>query len=99
MVKRKIIWTRKANEERKEILDYWIKRNQSRAYSVKLDKLLRNTLNLAALYPDTGRKTSFENVRVTIVKEYFIFYEISEKEIVILTIWDVRRDASTLEIK
>jgi plasmid stabilization system protein ParE len=27
---KKIIWTRKAVEERKAILDYWIKRNQSK---------------------------------------------------------------------
>ncbi|HHU26783.1 MAG TPA: type II toxin-antitoxin system RelE/ParE family toxin [Bacteroidales bacterium] len=99
MVKRKIIWTEKANEERKEILDYWIQRNHSKTYSIKLDKLIRNTLKLSALYPETGRKTSYENVRVNIVKEYLIFYEFTETELVVLAIWDGRRDETTLKIK
>lgn len=56
MAKRKIVWTKKANEERREILDYWIKRNHAKAYSIKLDKLIRDTLKLSALYPETGVK-------------------------------------------
>lgn len=99
MVKRKIVWTEKANEERKEILAYYIERNQSKAYSIKLDNLIRDTLRLSALYPDTGRKTAIENVRVKIIKEYLLFYEINETEIVVLTIWDGRRDDTTLKIK
>ena len=70
MAKRKIVWTQKANEERKEILAYWLVRNQSKTYSRKLNKLIIDTLQLCALYPDTGRKTTFENVRVKIIRDY-----------------------------
>ncbi len=39
MAKRTIKWTEKANFERKEILKYWINRNESKTYSIKLNKL------------------------------------------------------------
>ncbi|MGC3977456.1 MAG: hypothetical protein QM751_04030 [Paludibacteraceae bacterium] len=45
MAGRTIIWTQKANEEWKEILAYWIWRNKSKAYSLKLNRLLRETLH------------------------------------------------------
>lgn len=83
---RRIVWTSKAIEERKEILDYWNKRNQSKFYSRKLNKLFIEKINHTALQPFSGRKTDDENIRVRIVKEYLIFYEIEETQIIILTI-------------
>ena len=99
MVKRKIVWTQKAYEERKEILAYWIERNQSKTYSIKLNKLIKETIQIAALYPDTGRKTTFINVRVKIIRDYFLFYEVNKTTLVVLSIWDGRRNDRTLIIK
>jgi len=99
MAKRKIVWTQKANEERKEILAYWIERNQSKTYSIKLNNLIRETLQLAALHPDTGRKTTFKNVRVKIIRDYLLFYEADKTILVVLTIWDSRRNDKTLNIE
>jgi len=99
MVKRKIVWTQKAYEERKEILAYWIERNQSKTYSIKLNKLIKETIQIAALYPDTGRKTTFINVRVKIIRDYFLFYEVNKTTLVVLSIWDGRRNDRTLTIK
>jgi toxin YoeB len=99
MAKRKIVWTQKANEERKEILAYWIERNQSKAYSIKLNDLIKETLQLSALHPDTGRKTTFGNVRVKIIRDYLLFYEANKTTLVVLTIWDGRRNDKTLNIK
>lgn len=99
MAKRKIIWTKKANEERKEILSYWIERNRSKAYSIKLNNLIKETLHLTAFYPESGRKTTFNNVRVKIIRDYLLFYEITETELIVLAIWDKRRDEKTLKIK
>ena len=98
MAKRKIIWTQKANEERKEILAYWIERNQSKVYSIKLNKLIMETLQLSALYPNTGRKTTFENVRVKSIRDYLLFYEASKTTLVVLTIWDGRRNEKSLKL-
>jgi toxin YoeB len=99
MAKRKIVWTQKANKERKEILVYWLERNQSKTYTIKLNKLIQETLQLCALYPDTGRKTSFENVRVKIIRDYLLFYEATKTTLVVLSIWDERRSDKTLNIR
>ncbi|MDH6304746.1 addiction module RelE/StbE family toxin [Parabacteroides sp. PF5-5] len=98
MAKRRIVWTRKANQERKDILAYWIKRNHSKSYSIKLNKLIKDSVQLAAQYPNTGRKTTLENVRVKIVRDYLLFYEINKTTLVVLTIWDSRRDEKTLSV-
>ncbi|WP_304344664.1 type II toxin-antitoxin system RelE/ParE family toxin [Chryseobacterium koreense] len=99
MAKRKINWTEKANFERKEILAYWIGRNKSKNYSIKLNKLLIDTLSQVAENHTIGRKTEFENVRVRIVRDYLLFYEYDTKQIKVLTIWDGNREGTTLEIK
>ena len=99
MAARKINWTKEANFERKEILDYWIIRNKSKTYSIKLNKLFINTLKQISDNPKIGRKTNFENVRVKIVRDYLLFYEFDPKQIKVLSLWDGRRDDSTIPVK
>ncbi|MBP2615651.1 type II toxin-antitoxin system RelE/ParE family toxin [Chryseobacterium jejuense] len=92
MARRKIIWTFKANEERKDILEYWILRNKSKTFSLKLNKLILYNVGLLAEHPTIERKTDVQNVRVKIVRDYLIFYEFSGVELIILSIWDGRRN-------
>lgn len=99
MAKRKIIWTEKANWERKDILDYWIFRNQSKTFSIKLNKLIIENLNLLATNPDLGKKTNLDNIRVQIVRDYLLFYEILDNEILVLSLWDSRRDHKNIKLK
>jgi toxin YoeB len=99
MVKRRIVWSEKAHQERKKILTYWEKRNQSKTYSRKLNKLIRESLRLAAQYPNIGKKTTRDIVRITIVRDYLLFYEIKQTTLVVLTIWDSRRDETSLNLK
>jgi toxin YoeB len=72
---RKIIWTQTAQTERREILDYWVKRNKSKTFSKKLNKLFVADLKDISKNPMIGRKTDLENVRAKIVREYLLFYE------------------------
>lgn len=95
MAERKIIWTKKAQVERKDILEYWIIRNRSKTFSIKLNKLIISTLQLLAENPKIGRKTDYNNVRVKIVRNYLIFYEFSDSLLIVLSIWDGRRDEQT----
>ena len=99
MAARKINWTVKANLERKEILEYWITRNKSKIYSIKLNKLFIDTIKQLAKNPSIGRETSFENIRVKIVRDYLIFYEFDQKQLRVLTIWDGRRDTNNLKVE
>jgi plasmid stabilization system protein ParE len=91
---RQIIWTFTAQQERREVLEYWVKRNKSKIYSRKLNKLIISSLQEVSKNPLIGRKTDLLNIRVKIVKEYLLFYEITPTVINVLSIWDGRRDNS-----
>ena len=92
MAKRKIVWTNSAKFELKEILIYWTNKTNSKTYSKKLNKLFSEAIDLLSQHPKIGRTTNDKNSRISIVRNYLIFYEISVKEIIILSIWDARRD-------
>ena len=94
-----IVWTEKANIERQHILEFWAENNKSKVYSLKLNKLFISTIRDLSNRPNLGRKTEFKNVRVKIVRDYLIFYEIIKKEILILSVWDARRDKKNLKIR
>ncbi len=89
---KQITWTQQAHRDRKEILLYWKKRSQSAAYSRKLNALIKTAIYLVAAHPNVGRKTDIENVRVKLVRDYLVFYEIGEDQIFILSIWDSRKN-------
>lgn len=89
---RQIIWTIRAQSDRKEILHYWRVRNKSNTYSKKLNELINKAIKLMAAHPRIGRSTDIDNVRVKLVRDYLIFYEYSEDNIYILSIWDNRRN-------
>ena len=96
---RQIIWTLSAHDERIKILEYWVRRNKSKVFSKKLNKLIVTAIKEVSKNPSIGRKTDFANVRVKIVRDYLIFYEVTPKAIYILSIWDGRRDSSTRLLK
>ena len=80
MAKRKIIWTKTANLERKEILEYWILRNKSKRFSIKLNYLILQTLEVLRENPTIGRRTNIDNVRVKLIREYLLLYEFTDAE-------------------
>lgn len=95
---KQIIWSLRAHKDHKEILQYWRLRNQSATYSKKLNQLFKKAVETIAKHPRIGRKTDIENVRVKLVKDYLIIYEETEKHLVILTIWDNRRNPEELKL-
>ncbi|UTG62307.1 type II toxin-antitoxin system RelE/ParE family toxin [Elizabethkingia anophelis] len=98
MAARKIIWMHKANIERRDILEYWIDRNKSKKFSIKLNKLIVGTIKQIAENPGIGRKTNLENIRVKIIRDYLLFYEFDESYLKVLTLWDGRRDENSLQV-
>ena len=96
MVKQ-IIWSEKAQQDKKDILQYWQLRNKSNAYSKKLNELFKEAIKIICDFPKIGKPTDFENVRIKIVRDYFIIYEETEKHIYILTIWDSRQDQEKIQ--
>ncbi len=89
---KEIRWSLRANQDRLEILEYWINRNKSNTFSQKLDHLIRASINIVALMPEHGKPTNIPSVRIKIVREYLIYYRIKPKHVEIITIWGSRRN-------
>ena len=96
---KQIVWTHTAQIERKEILEYWIKRNKTKTFSIKLNKLFISALKDVSKNPFIGRKTDVQNVRAKIVRDYLLFYEVTTEFIYVLSVWDTRRDSSSRLLK
>jgi len=95
---KKISWTPRALLDRLEILEYWSNRNKSKVYSKKLYELFASNIKLVAKNPELGKTTEFPSVRVIIVTNYLIYYNIGDNDIEILTIWDTRRDPKKFKL-
>ena len=61
MAKRKIVWSDRAKKRLYGIFEFYIERNKSKSYSIKLYKLLNKEVKLLLKYPDLGLKTSEES--------------------------------------
>ena len=92
----KIIWSKTAKISKQEILTYWNERNKSKRFSQKLNTLIHEAVKSIAIFPTSGKLTSTKNVRIKIVLSYLIFYTIKADEIIILLIWDGRRNPQDL---
>ncbi len=93
---KEVVWTLRAQNDRKAIFEYWTARNKSRSYSIKLNLLFEEASKFISHYPEIGKPTSDKNVRVKIIKDFLMFYEIVKTKIVILTIWDNRQNPKNL---
>jgi toxin YoeB len=99
MVKRKIIWSHRARNSFYRILRFFADRNKSKVYSAKLYKKINQEIQLLKKFPNIGFQTDLENVRGLISGHYIVYYEITEREIIIHTIWDNRQNPDDLKIK
>jgi plasmid stabilization system protein ParE len=99
MAKRKIVWSNRAKIRLYAILDFYIKRNKSKVYSIKLQKLISKEVNLLLKQPDLGLKTSEQTTWGLIIQDYIVYYEITDDKIIIHTIWDCRQNPDDKIIK
>lgn len=99
MAKRKIIWSTRAKGRLYAILEYYIDRNKSKSYSIKLYRLISKEVKLLQKYSDLGLKTTDDSIRGLIIENYIVYYEITEDTIVIHTIWDCSQDPAGKIIK
>lgn len=97
MVK-KVIWSPRAQNDRKQILAYWVNRNKSNVYSQKLDRRFREAVKIIQEYPQIGKQTQNQNLRIKIVSDYLLIYEEADDSIILLTIWDSRQDPEKIKL-
>ncbi len=94
---KQVIWSLRAQNDKKEILDYWRLRNKSNAYSKKLNELFKESIKIILDFPQIGKVTDDTRARIKLVRDYLVIYEETESKIFILTIWDSRQDPDELK--
>ena len=92
MANKKIIWSDIAKLEFQDILKFYLERNQSTTYSLKLLDETEDLLKTLSKNEFIGRLTSNKETRVIPMKVYLIFYEIKKDTIEIVSFWDNRQD-------
>jgi toxin YoeB len=94
---KQVIWSHKAQNDKKVILNYWRQRNKSNTYSKKLNELFKESIRIILDFQQIGKVTDDTKARIKIVRDYLIIYEETETQIFILTIWDSRQDPDKLK--
>ncbi len=94
---KRIIWSKRAKEDKRSILNYWLKRNTSNVYPKRLNTLLKIAIKTISESTIPRKKTDYGDAYVKIVKDYFIIYDEDPTTIFILNIWDSRQDPEKLK--
>jgi plasmid stabilization system protein ParE len=92
MAKYNIEWSIEARLDLIDVLEFYIIRNKSAAYSKKLNSKINRSIKLITKNPLIGLQSQIDSVRALITGDYQIIYEIFNNVIVIIMIWDCRRD-------
>ena len=92
MAYKKVIWSDKARSEFQNILEFYVERNGTPTYSLKILRETEDLLETLSKSEFIGRLTSNKKTRVIPMKVYLIFYEIRNDIIEIVSFWDNRRD-------
>ncbi|MVN20251.1 type II toxin-antitoxin system RelE/ParE family toxin [Mucilaginibacter arboris] len=92
-----IVWSESAKIDLIAIKAFFDNRNKSSIYSTKLLKTIRNSARLIEKYPDAGIDTNIVGLQGLIAGNYILFFRHKENYILILTVWDSRRNPEQLE--
>jgi plasmid stabilization system protein ParE len=98
MAKLEVEWSLEARQDLIDILEFYIERNKSNIFSIKLNDEFNNIIELLADYPHLGLSTQFPNVHCLIKSHFQILYEIFDKYILIVMIWDNRQSPENMDL-
>ncbi|MCD4794398.1 MAG: type II toxin-antitoxin system RelE/ParE family toxin [Bacteroidales bacterium] len=93
----RLIWSELAQQQKKDIFDYWNERNKSKIYSRKLNMLFNEAAEMLIVHPRIGRMTDFDNIRIKLVRDYWLVYQVAEDEVRVLAVWDTHRNPKRFE--
>ena len=96
MAERNIDWTKTADIQFIGILEYWVHRNKSNRYSLKLLRLVSERVNKIVRSPELYKKCGFKDLRVSILKSYSIYYSTTKEQLIIWAFWDNRQNPEKL---
>ena len=87
-----VTWRPRANNQWNKILTFFAKRNQSNAYSEKLDAELDHILELLSIDTELGQKTKQRGIRRFTFANYALFYRVKKDSLEVTAIVDTRRN-------
>ena len=90
----KVEWSIEAKLDLFDILEFYLTRNGNAAYSSKINTKIKKIIKLLAKNPFIGKPTEYDSVRALVSGDYQIIYEVFDQMIVIIMIWDCRRNPS-----
>ena len=97
MVK-KIEWSHASVLDRFHIYQFWVEKNKSDSYSIKLEMLFNEAAKLISEFPEIGTQTDLPNLRVKLIRTYKLFYLNLPDKIQFVRVWDTRQDPQRLEL-
>ncbi len=89
---KRVVWSKKAKNQRLSIFEFWLTRTDSNRYTIKLRKAFKAATNKLKDNPFLGKQTNTADFRFLIVKYYKLFYTVTDSDIVILSVFDTRQD-------
>ncbi|MCF8460413.1 MAG: type II toxin-antitoxin system RelE/ParE family toxin [Flavobacteriales bacterium] len=91
-----IIWSERARKDLLSIKKFFDERNGNSSYSNKLLRVLRDRTLILSDYPFASIKTHAEGIRGLIVFDYIIFFIQESNNIIVVGVWDTRRNPKHL---
>ena len=88
----KVQWTALAVKERDQILSFYQDRNGNAKYSRELNRHFKKSMGLVAANQLMGKATDWPGVRYVNVMEYSLLYQVQADTLIVLSVWDNRRD-------
>ena len=96
---KRIVWSKVARLDFKEILDFYIRRHGNSIYARKLNESLKKTLQLLSEYEYLGVMSDYEEVRVLIKGDLKVYYKLFPEYIFLITVWHAKQNPDLLERK
>lgn len=96
MAQKKVIWTKFAAKQLRQVTDYWTEHNYSNSYSIKLIDKIQSNLNGVLKNPKRCPESAVSGIRVSPLGHFSVFYAIVPEGIAIVSFWDNRQDPKKL---
>jgi len=96
MVERTVVWTDTAIRQRREILKYWTKRNNSTKYAEKLMRITKDRIKVLLKNPQSYKLTNYSETREAAMGHFSIYYKTTETQLIVTAFWDNRQDPKEL---
>jgi len=96
MAQKAVIWTNTSSRQLHQVLEYWVERNGTATYSLKLLDLIEKRTAGIAEKPLSCKRSVFPNTRVASMGHYSIYYKVTSTKVIVTAFWDNRQDPKKL---